>query len=127
MASSRRRLALVAVIAVVGSTSAGAAATLGGVSAQGLGAGRSVVASCDTDGVGMTYAVSGGVVSSATVTNLGSACAGGVLRVVLVGSAGTSIGAGGPVTVSGTSATVALSPQPTATAVTAAHVSVTGP
>lgn len=127
MVFPRRRLALAAVVFCVASATLGAAATLGGVSAQGIGAGRSVVASCDTDSVGMTYAVSGGTVSSVTVTNLAAACAGGALRVVLAGSTGASLGAGGPVTISGTSATVSLSPQPTATAVTAAHVSVVGP
>lgn len=60
-------------------------------------------------------------------------CSGGRLSVVLAGAGGSSLGAGGPVTVpadgdtADDSVTVALDPDPAASAVTAIHVVVTDP
>src|SRR5688572_3274403 len=105
----------------------GSAATLGGISALGLGGGQSTVPSCDSDGVGVTYATSAGAVTSVTITGVAAGCANSALRVVLVNGSNASVGAGGPVTVSGTSVNVALTPQPTVASVAATHVSITGP
>lgn len=105
----------------------GAAATLGGLGSQELGAGAALVASCDSDGVGLNYTTASGTVQAVTVTGVAAACAGGSLRVVLASSTGGDIGAGGPTTVAGTSVNVTLAPQPLAVDVEAAHVSITGP
>jgi len=128
MGTRAARLALAAVTAVaLASASFGAAATLGGVTARNLSAGSAAVASCDSDGVGITYTTSGSTVTGLTVTGIAAGCSGGQLTVVLSNSAGASIGAGGPATVSGTTVAVTLSPQPSAANVAAAHVSIAGP
>jgi hypothetical protein len=128
MVPRRIRLLLAALTAVgLVSASLGAASTLGGVIARDLSAGEADVLACDGDGVGITYTTSAGAVQSVTVTGIAAGCAGGVLRVVLANSSGADVGAGGPVTVAGTSEAVALAPQPTAISVAAAHVSITGP
>ena len=111
----------------VACASFGAATSLGGVNARTLGAGAAAVASCDSDGVGISYTTSGTTVTDVTVTGVAAACTGGMLRVVLANASGTSIGAGGPVAVAGTSVPVTLSPQPTASNVGAAHISITLP
>ena len=123
---SRTALALVAG-AVVASASFASAASLGGISARELAAGRAAVGSCDSDGVGVTYTTSSGTVQSITVTGVAAGCAGGSLRATLANSSGANIGAGGPITVAGTSVTVSLSPQPSSATVASAHVSITGP
>lgn len=105
----------------------GSAASLGGITARGLGAGQSIVTSCDGDGVGLTYTTSAGAVQSVTVTGVATGCSGGALSVVLADSTGASIGAGGPVTVTDTDVSVALNPKPSASSVAAAHVSIIGP
>lgn len=109
------------------STVGGAAASLGGAQGEGLGAGAAVVASCDGDGVTVSYTVTAGVVERMEVAGLAAACAGGALRAVLADSAGTSIGSGGPLTVAGPTVAVPLTPQPQASAVAAVHVVVEGP
>ncbi len=109
------------------SASFGAAATLGGINARSLSTGSAAVASCDGDGVGLSYTMSGGTVTDVTVTDIAAGCAGGSLRVVLADNAGASVGAGGSVIVAATTASVTLSPQPSSSNVAAAHVAITGP
>lgn len=128
MAGSPARIAVTGVLgAVVTASTFAAAASLGGLGSQELGAGAALVSSCDGDGVGLTYTTSSGTVTAVTVTGVAASCAGGSLRVVLASSTGGGVGAGGPVTVAGTSVDVTLAPQPSAVSVEAAHVSITGP
>jgi putative aminopeptidase FrvX len=111
----------------------GMAATLGGLSAGKLGGGGAVVSSCDTNGFTVSYATSGGNVTSATIDGIADpACEGGQLQVT-VANGTTSIGVGGPTVVptdAGTadnSVTVPVSPQPAAAQVNRVHVAIAGP
>src|SRR5687768_14811812 len=118
MAGSPARIAVTGVLgAVVVASTFAAAASLGGLGSQELGAGAALVSSCDGDGVGLQYATSSGTVTAVTVTGVAAACAGGSLRVVLADGAGGGIGAGGPVVVAGASVGVPLAPQPLAASV----------
>src|SRR5688572_18938333 len=99
----RRRLGGVVVAIIVATTVTAAAASLGGVSAAGLGAGQASVISCDADGVSASYAVSSGAVQSITVSGISANCVNGSLRVVLADGTGANIASGGPTTVTGTS------------------------
>ena len=128
MFGSPRRIVFVALASLTLSAAVfGSAATLGGISARGLGGGQSSVQSCDSDGVGVTYTTSAGTVTSVTITGVAAGCANGAMYVVLTNGSNASIGASGPVTVSGTSVVMPLAPQPSAASVAAAHVSITGP
>ncbi len=128
MLTTTRNLGFAAVIAaVVGCAVYAAAATLGGVTARGLGAGKTTVTSCDGDGVTIAYTTSSGSVTGVTISDIAAGCSGGSLKVVLANSAGTNIGAGGPATVGGATVSLSLSPQPAASNVAAAHVSIAGP
>lgn len=128
MLPRRGRIAFALLIAVaLGCVGLASAASLGGIGPQELGAGNSVVTACDSDGVGLSYTTSGGTVQSVTVTGIAGGCVSGSLRVVLANSTGTDIAQGGPLSVSGASEIVTLSPQPSAAAVAAAHISIVGP
>lgn len=122
------RIALASVAgAIVVSAALASAASLGGAVSAELTAGSAAVTSCDGDGVGVTYTSSGSAVQSVTVTGVAAACVNGALRVVLADSGGSTIAAGGPETVGGSSVAVPLSPQPSAASVAGVHVSIAGP
>jgi hypothetical protein len=130
MARRRYLIAGLAAVAVFGSVAA-SAATLGGVTAGGLGADTTLVASCDTDGVSLSYgtafAVGGYQVTSVTVKGINGACDTQNLQVTLTGSAGAALSAGSTtLSITGTSttnsATVTLSTPVSANAVTGAAV-----
>src|SRR5688572_11916526 len=77
---------------------AGSAASLGGITSQGLGADATIVAACDTDGVGTTYTTAynttgsaGYKVATVTVTGLNDACDGDTIEVNLTGAADASL------------------------------------
>lgn len=130
---SWRRLLLLGAVPLLAASLA-VAATLGGINARRLGAGASVVASCDTNGVTLSYTYTGALVSAVTVAGLADpACEGAQLSVTLANSAKTSIGAAGPTTIptdAGTvdnSVTLNLNPDPTPSAVASIHVLVNGP
>jgi hypothetical protein len=107
------------------------AASLGGLTSSNLGANNTVVASCDTDGVTISYAnaydATAGAykVGSVTVGGIAAGCAGQVLNVTLKGSTGTSLAATS-VTVSGTSETMSVSGTVLAESVTGAAVVISG-
>lgn len=111
-----------------------AAATLGGVSVNQLGAGSAVVSSCDDDGVALDYVVAfdGGsgtyVVTDVDVSGIDAACGGAELSVALVGG-GARLAAGGPVTVADgvSSVRVPLDVVAPASAVDRATVLLSGP
>lgn len=119
--------ATVATAAALAAAVTASAASLGGITANRLSAGTAAVASCDPDGVTVTYTLSSGIVQSMTVGGVDAACANGSMRAVLANASGASIGAGGPTTVAGTSVVLTLSPQPLANAVEGVHISVVGP
>jgi hypothetical protein len=89
----RLTIGLVAATAVFGIVFA-SAASLGGITAQSLGADDSVVASCDTDGVSTAYVTvytaagtAGYKVDSVTVSGINNACDGKAIKVTLTGAA----------------------------------------
>jgi|SRR5688500_8939692 hypothetical protein len=118
---------LLAILAVAATATIAAAASLGGITDGGLGAGEAQIAACDA-GFTVSYTTLGGNVTAVAVGDIASACTGGVLRVTVTDADGASIAAGGPETVgAGTTATVAVSPQPPAESVTGVDISIVGP
>lgn len=108
----------------------GSAASLGGITGTSLGADDTVVASCDTDGVSVSYtnaydATDGRYeVGSVTVDGLAAACDGLSMKVTASGAGNASL-AEGTVTVptgAGTTATASFSSTPSAENVTGVHV-----
>lgn len=117
-------------------TAMGSAASLGGVSAQGLGADDAIVGSCDTDGVATGYTTAynttgsaGYKVATVTVSALNNACDGKTIEVRLTDAGNASLE-----TVSKTVETDATATSTTLTfggstlveAVTGVHVVVSG-
>jgi len=123
----RRILAAVAVGSVVFTTVLGSAANLT-VGSRRLGAGASLVASCDTDGVRTTFATGfdttqGYTVTGVTVSGINAAaCAGTSIEVRLTDGSNVSVGAGGPVAVTGASVAIPIGGTIPATAVARTHV-----
>ncbi len=112
---------------------AASAASLGGLTANNLGADNTVVASCDTDGVGLTYttAYNAGTgayeVTAATVTGVAAACGGQTLSLTLSGAGGVSLGSGSvAVPAGGGSVAVPIAPNADAESVLGAAVVITG-
>ena len=114
----------------------GSAASLGGITADGLGPDDTIVASCDTDGVTTSYTTdyntagtAGYKVDTVTVGGLNNACDGDSIEVRLTGAGDTSLE-----TVSKTVEADALSTSTTLTfgattlaeSVTGVHVVVSG-
>lgn len=135
MKKSRTRLAgalAAAIVAGVGVTAA-SAATLGGFSGKSLGADSAVVASCDTDGVSISYTTAYDaasqkyVISGATVAGIATACSGQLLRVQLTGTGGVALAAATDVTLgsNATQAVVFASP-PRADLVQGSSIVITG-
>jgi hypothetical protein len=91
-----------------------------------LGAGSNSVAACDTS-FGDSYTTVSGNVTAVNVTGIAPECVGGALSVRLTNSAGTSLGSGGPTTVSGTSANVSISGSPDGDLVAGIRISIEGP
>lgn len=93
------------------------AASLGGFSGQGVGAGDSVVASCDTDGIGVSYQQEynpddssywiTGVVVGSDDSPIATLCNNLPIDVTVAGAGGTALSAGAD-TVDDTIITVAL-------------------
>lgn len=120
-------LAGVTIAAVITAVVTASAASLGGITAGGLGVGQAAVIACDPDGVSVAYTLSNGAVLSMTVSGVAATCVNGSMRGVLTNASGAAIGAGGPTTVTGSSVTLNLSPQPQANAVEGVHISIIGP
>ena len=117
----KKSVAVLAGLAVAGIVGA-SAASLGGVTANDLGADVGVVASCDTDGVivDFTTGFSGGVptVTSVTVSGINANCAGQNIDVTLLNSTNTQLGSIGTAVVGGASVSVGGFGSPDAEAVT---------
>jgi hypothetical protein len=92
-----------------------------------LGAGNNSVAACDTS-FGATYTTVSGNVTAVNVTGIAPECVGGALSLTLTNAAGTSLGSGGPATISGTSANVSISSgTPDGDLVAGLRISIEGP
>ena len=114
----------------------GSAASLGGITADGLGADDTIIASCDTDGVTTSYTTAynttgsaGYKVATVTVSGLNNACDGATIEVRLTGAAGASL-EGVSKTVEtdagSTSTSVTMGSTTLAESVTGVHVVVSG-
>ncbi|MFA5566509.1 MAG: hypothetical protein WC184_11570 [Acidimicrobiia bacterium] len=133
MSLTRTRKTLIAV--ATGATLFGitfaSAASLGGVNSKSLGAGDTIVASCDTDGVNIDYNHSYDPtngqyqVENVTISDISENCENHTLEVTLADTQGTAL-ATGTTTITTTSETVTLTTTPSAEAVTNAHIIITG-
>lgn len=92
-----------------------------------VGAGAAVTACGALAGVGIAWTSVDNVVTAVRLSALPAGCTGASLSLTLASSAGTALGAAGPVSVGGTSLTLTPSGSPTATAVAAAYLSAVGP
>jgi hypothetical protein len=123
----RRIFILLMAGALGGPCSLAGASALGNVGSGTLGNGSIPVSACDSDGFTVTYVTSGGNVTSVTVGGIALACSGGSLKLTVVNSSRSSLATGGPATVSGTTASVSVSPNPAAATAAGVDVSITGP
>jgi hypothetical protein len=111
-----------------------AAASLGGLSSSSLGADQTVVASCDTDGIVLSYtnsyntSTSAYTVSAVVATGVNAGCNGKAYKLTLSGG-GSSLGewTSSSLTLSGTQLTIpTTSPVVNSAAVTSAALVITG-
>ena len=108
------------------------AASLGTVDSTDLGAGTSVVAPCDGDGIGVSYttAFSGGAynVTTVTLSNVATACTGQGVKVTLYDDDDTEVGSGtlASSTFAGNTAAVTISGSAPAEDVTGVAVVISG-
>ncbi|MGE0227864.1 MAG: hypothetical protein AB7I38_00920 [Dehalococcoidia bacterium] len=124
----RRLLAVVVALAAFAAGSAVAAAALS-LSSGNLGANGASVSTCDADGFvidGFTLNGSDQITHIA-ISGISGACIGGELTVDLTDATEVSVGTGGPVTVTGGSATVGISPNPLALQVKHEVIIIVGP
>ena len=104
------------------------AATIGTVTDAGVGAGNTVIASCDTDGVntayGYAYSAStpGYNVTSVSVTNINAACNDKNISVTVAKSDGSTPATGASTVASGAANDIAVSPAITAANAGAVYV-----
>jgi hypothetical protein len=126
MRKERQILVTIAIVAAVLSITYARAASLN-VTPGPLAAGGSTIVPCDPDGVDVIYTLSGDTVTQMTVQDIAVGCVGGSLSVALVEGSGNNLGEGGPATVTGSSLTLSISPQPISFDVAAVHVVITGP
>jgi hypothetical protein len=133
MLSSRRPKA-VAVLAGLGVTAgltAASAASLGGVTAQSLGADVQTVASCDTDGVAVAYsnaydtATGRYLTNGVTVSGIAPLCVGKNISVTLKNATSASLGAG-TIVVAGATQTIVIAPGADASLVTGVAIAIAG-
>jgi len=107
------------------------AATLGGITADNLGADASVVASCDTDGVTAAFTVAYDAtdarseVTAVVVAGVDVACAGQNLTVTLTNAANAQLDAATVVAAAGSNTVTATTPAD-AEAVANVHIVITG-
>ena len=128
----KRRIALSAMAAVTAfGVIRASAATLGGITTTAIGADAVVIASCDTDGVTVTYTnaydATTGVYRTTTVavTSINVACNTKAIAVTLKDGAGTSIGTGSG-TVAAGAASLALTPTASSTSVAGIAIVISG-
>jgi hypothetical protein len=122
-----KRLLILCSALAMGLCSLASASAFQGVISTPVGNGSTPVTACDTDGFTVSYTTSGGNVTSVAVGGIASACNGASLRLTVVDGSRTSVASGGPVAVSGTSATVSVSPNPPGATPAGVDVSIVGP
>ena len=126
----RRVLIALAVFGLFGGVVA-SAATLGGLTSRREGAGDTLVAACDTDGVSVAYTTAYSAttgkyqVTVATVSGISGACNGQSLAITLRGTGGASLGAGSATVVS-TSQAVPITGGAAADTVSGVAIVITG-
>ena len=126
--SLRRALGVVATVIAVASAGYAAAATLGPLGSDTLGAGSATVTGCDPNGVNTEYVIAKENVTSVTVSDIHSDCTGARLSLTLTDDSDASIASADSLVVpGGGSMSVDVSPDPEASAVTGLHVVVVGP
>ena len=131
---TKTRIAVMILISGLIAVGVGSAASLG-LSSRSLGAGTDTVAACDQDGVVTNYTITELKVTHVVVSGIADAgCSGAQLSVTLTGNGDTSVGSGGPVTVtdpdgdtSDNTVIVPISAQPDAELVTGVSVLLVGP
>jgi len=122
--------AIVTALLVLGVAAPAAAAGLGGLSSGGVGADTSVVGSCDSDGVGVSFQTGSSASGRPTVTGvvlsaLHPSCTGSTLHLTISGAGGAQLGTGtAPVT--GSAQTITFATPIDATAVTGTALVITG-
>ena len=116
------------VFATIGSAGVSGAAPRG-VTTKTLAAAGIPAAACGVlSGATVSYLTTNGAVTRVTVSGLPAACNGALVSLSLVNGAGTNLGSGGPVSVSGGSATVgSLTANPTSASVTSVQLLAIGP
>ncbi len=126
MGKSRWLRPLLALAAFLMATSASAAA-FGGLGPDELAAGQAGVVACDLDGFTVTHVLSGSTVTDVVVGDIHADCGGGDLSVTLTDVGGSVVGAGGPLTVSGGSVSVPVSPTPDVSTIDEHRMRILGP
>jgi hypothetical protein len=121
-----KRLLILCSAVAVGFCSLASAAALQGVTSEPVGSGSAPVSACDAD-VTVSYTTSGGNLTSVAVGGIAPACDGGSLQVTVVDGSRASVASGGPVTVSGSTANVSVSPSPAGATPAGVDVSIVGP
>lgn len=117
-------------------TAMGSAASLGGVTTDGLGADNAIIGSCDTDGVTTSYTTAystsgtaGYKVTTVTVSGLANACDGKAIEVRLTGASSASLETASKTVETdsnATSTTLTLTNPALAQSVTGVHIVVSG-
>lgn len=125
---------IVAVVAAFGAFGAltASAASLGGLTSTSLGADQTVVASCDTDGIGLAYANSYDAATNAyrttavTLSGVNAACASRTFRLTLSDAATSLSETTGAVTLTSGSQTITLASAVDTRSITRAALTITG-
>jgi len=122
-----RILALVLVVASFALVPASGDAQPLTATSKGLIAGTAAVTSCGSlTGIITNFTISGNTASAVLLTSIPTACNGGSVKVTVT-NAGTSLGAGGPVTIASGSATVPISPAAALGSITHVRLAIVGP
>ena len=123
----RRWFVCLAVVGLVAMIPGLADARTTTVASKSLVSGSATVAACGSlAGVVTDFTISNGTVTSVILTSIPGTCNGGSLTATVT-NAGTSLGAGGPVTVTSGSATVPISPAAPTGSVSHVRIVVVGP
>lgn len=123
----RKSLAVLAAVGVFGALTA-SAATLGGLNSAVLGADQTIVASCDTDGINLSYdnsydeASNSYFTDAVTISDVNAACDGSDFQLTLSDGTSALIEATGSVVTASGSQTIVLSAPVLANSVTAASL-----
>jgi len=127
----KKIVAVVAALGAFGALSA-SAATLGGLTSTSLGADQTVVAACDTDGIGLAYtnaydaATNTYRTTAVTLSGVNAACAAKTFRLTLSDGTASLSETTGAVTLASGSQTVTLASSVDTRSITRAALTITG-